>query len=131
MLTGGSPYGMFPLAIMNGLIGTFTAPATRGILPKLVGREDIQPANTYLNTTRSTAKIVSPAAAGILAATVGGGSGIALDALSFFLAATCLVHVRRPSHPAASQESLIHQIWEGWTYFVRQPWIGSITAAYG
>jgi MFS family permease len=130
VLTGGNPYGMFPLAIINGIIGAFAAPATRGILPELVGREDIPKANAYLNASRSTAKIVGPAAAGILAATVGGGWALALDALSFFLAAACLVHVRTPSHPAASQDSLSRQMREGWSYFIRQPWIWSITAVF-
>lgn len=130
VLTGGNPYGIFPLAIMNGIIGAFTAPATRGILPELVCREDIQQANAYLSTSRSTAKIVGPVGAGILAATAGGGWAIALDALSFFLAAACLVHVRTPARPVASRDTLLHQMREGWTYFVRQPWIWSITAAF-
>lgn len=130
VLTGGNPYGIFPLAIMNGIIGAFTAPATRGILPELVCREDIQQANAYLSTSRSTAKIVGPVGAGILAATAGGGWAIALDALSFFLAAACLVHVRTPARPVASRDTLLHQMREGWTYFVRQPWILSITAAF-
>ena len=130
VLTGANPYGMFPLAVMNGIIGAFTAPATRGIIPQLVARDDISRANAYISASRSTAKIVGPAAAGVLAATVGGGWAIALDALSFFLAAACLAHVRTPSHPAASQESLIRQMREGWAYFVRQPWIWSITAAF-
>lgn len=130
VLAGSNPYGMFPLAIMNGLIGAFTAPATRGILPELVGRADIPQANAYLNASRSTAKIVGPAAAGIMAATAGGGWAMALDALSFFVAAACLVHVRVPSRLVVSQESIIHQLREGWAYFVRQPWIWSITAAF-
>jgi hypothetical protein len=95
-----------------------------------VDADEIQEANAYLNTSRSAAKIVGPAAAGILAATVGGGWGIALDALSFFIAAALLAHVETPSHAAASHDSLIRTMRAGWTYFARRPWIWSITAAF-
>lgn len=130
VLTGTNPYWIFPLAVMNGIIGAFSAPATRGIVPELVDQADIQKANAYLNASRSTAKIVGPAAAGILAATIGGGWAIALDALSFCIAAACLTRVRIPSHPAVLRDSLVHQMRAGWAYFVRKPWIWSITAAF-
>lgn len=130
VLTDVNPYWLFPLAIMNGIISAFTAPATRGMVPELVNREDLQQANAYLNTSRSAAKIVGPAAAGVLVATVGGGWGIALDALSFFISAACLARVKTPSHPTAPQDSLVQQIRQGWTYFVRRPWIWSITGAF-
>ncbi len=130
VLTGGNPYGLFPLAVLNGVIGAFTAPATRGIIPELVHREAVQQANAYLATSRSVAKIVGPALAGILAATVGGGWSIAMDSLSFLVAAAFLTRVKTPSHPAPSQRSLLHEMREGWTYFVRRPWIWSITMAF-
>ncbi len=130
VLSGMSPVWIFPLAAINGLIGAFTAPAMRGIVPELVSPEHIQQANAYLNTSRSAAKIVGPAAAGILAATVGGGWGIAVDAVSFFGAALLLGRVRSPAMVATSGESLTSQMRAGWAYFIKQPWIWSITAAF-
>lgn len=131
VLTGANPYWIFPLAIMNGAIGAFTAPAIRGIIPELVDPNDIQQANAYLNTSRSVAKIVGPAAAGLLAATVGGGWAIALDALSFLVAGICLARVKTAAHPAVLPPSpLVYQMRAGWSYFIRRPWIWSITAAF-
>ncbi|PSR20770.1 MAG: MFS transporter [Sulfobacillus acidophilus] len=129
VLTRANPYALFPLAILNGVLAAFTAPATRGILPQLIDPEDIAQANAYLNASRSAAKILGPAASGVLAATVGGGWAIALDALSFFLASACFCRISTPSHPT-SPNSLLRQIQEGWTYFIRQPWIWPITAAF-
>jgi MFS family permease len=36
VLAGGNPYTIFPLAIINGILGAFTSPAMRGIIPELV-----------------------------------------------------------------------------------------------
>ncbi|PSR32828.1 MAG: MFS transporter [Sulfobacillus benefaciens] len=130
VLSNANPYWIFPLAIINGVLGAFTSPAIRGIVPELVDREDIKQANALLNTSRSASRIVGPAVAGMLVATVGGGWGIAFDALSFFIAGACMVRVRIPSHPKVSANSLIRQMGEGWEYFRHQRWIWSITGAW-
>ena len=130
VLTGSSPYWILPLAVVSGVIGAFTAPAVRGIVPEVVEKGYISEANALLNTSRSVAKVVGPAAAGVLVASVGGGWGIAVDALSFVLAALCMARVRIPSHPPASTESLLHQMQEGWAYFRQKRWIWSITGAW-
>ncbi|MCL5971652.1 MAG: MFS transporter [Firmicutes bacterium] len=130
VLTGANPYWIFPFAVINGVLGAFTSPAIRGIVPELVDGDDIKQANALLNTSRSAGRIVGPAVAGILVATVGGGWGIAFDALSFFIAGACMVRVRIPSHPIGSANSLLRQMGEGWAYFRRQRWIWSITGAW-
>ncbi len=130
VLTGRSPYWILPLAVVNGVVGAFTAPAIRGIVPEVVGKGDIREANALLNTSRSVAKVVGPAAAGILVASVGGGWGIAVDALSFFGSALCMARVRIPSHPAGPAGSVLRQMQEGWAYFRRRRWIWSVTGAW-
>jgi hypothetical protein len=130
VLTGANPYWLLPLAVANGVIGAVTGPATGSILPELVGAADVQPANAYLNAVRSVSKIVGPAAAGVLVATIGGGWAIALDAWSFFLAAACFVRLRLPAHPP-SADSFINQMRAGWAYYIRQPWIWVISAVFG
>ena len=130
VLFGANPYWIFPFAIVNGVLGAFTSPAMRGIIPEIVDSKDIKQANTLLNTSRSAAKIVGPTVAGVLVATVGGGWGIAMDAVSFFIAAACLARVRIPSGPSSTYSSLLQQMREGWSYFRRRRWIWSITGAF-
>lgn len=73
VLLGASPYFIFPLAIVNGILAAFTSPAMRGIIQEIVPQKDnIKQANSVLNATRSAAKIVGPTVAGILVATIGG-----------------------------------------------------------
>ena len=131
VLTGRNPYWIFPLAVANGILGAFTAPATRGIVPELVARDEIKEANSLLNASRSAAKVVGPAVAGILVATLGGGWGIALDAASFFLAALCMARVKIPAYAAATTDSLLIQMKQGWVYFRSRRWIWSVSGAWG
>ncbi len=130
VLSGANPYGIFPLAIVNGMLGAFTSPAMRGIIPELVDSKDIKQANSLLNASRSAARIVEPTVAGILVATLGGGWGIAIDAASFFIAAVCMTRVRIPSHPVVTDHSLLEQMRDGWAYFRRRRWIWLITGAF-
>lgn len=131
VLMGANTYFIFPLAIVNGVLGAFASPAMRGIIPEIVdNKDDIKQANSLLTTSRSAAKIVGPSVAGILVATVGGGWGIAIDSASFFIAAGCLNQVRIPSHPTVANSSLLRDMREGWSYFRNRRWIWSITAAF-
>jgi MFS family permease len=129
VLTGASPYLIFPLAVVNGVLGAFTSPAMRGIIPEIVPRADLRQANSLMSTSRSAAKIVGPTVAGILVATVGGGWGIGIDAASYLIAALCMTRVTVPSKPTVRSESLISQMREGWSYFRRRRWIWTVTAA--
>ncbi|WAH35281.1 MFS transporter [Alicyclobacillus dauci] len=129
-LSGASLDWLFPLAIVNGVLGAFTSPAMRGIIPEIVNSKHIKQANTLLSTSRSAARMVGPTVAGVLVATVGGGWGIAVDAASFFIAAVCLTRVRISAHPAVAGSSLLQDMREGWSYFRRRRWIWSITAAF-
>jgi MFS family permease len=130
VLTHSDPYLIFPFAALNGVLVAFTSPAMRGIIPEIVDSQNINQANSLLATARSSAKIVGPTAAGVLVATVGGGWGILFDAVSFFAAAVCLTRVKIPSHPAASETSLVEEMREGWSYFSRHQFIWLITAAF-
>lgn len=130
VLAGANPYWIFPLAVANGVLAAFTSPAMRGIIPEIVDRKDIMQANSLLNISRSAARIIGPTVAGVLAATVGGGMGIAMDAASFFIAAACLVRLRIPSRPPAADSTLLKDMRDGWAYFWGRRWIWSITGAF-
>ncbi len=131
VLTGASPVWLFPLAVANGGLSAFASPAMRGLVPEVVSAAQLGEANALLNTSRAAARILGPTAAGLLVATLGGGWGIALDALSFLLAAACMARVAIPTHPKpAEAPSLAHQLREGWDYFRQQRPIWAITLAF-
>jgi MFS family permease len=65
-------------------------------VPGLVGRDNLARANGYLEATLSVPFIVGPAAAGVLVATIGPATTLAIDAASFAVSAVSLAFVRRP-----------------------------------
>ena len=64
-------------------------------MPALVGRSQIGRANSYFEAIYSIGFIIGPAIAGVLAATIGPGPTLAIDAVSFALSALGLLFVRR------------------------------------
>ena len=91
-----------PLSILR----TFFLAGYTSSLPALVGRSEVGRANSVFETIYSIGYIVGPSMAGVLAATIGPGPTLAIDAVSFAISALGLAFVRRdlraPARPAAA-----------------------------
>ena len=74
---------VYALAAVLGLANTFDNPARRTLVNDLVPREEVVNAVSLNSTLITSARIVGPALAGALIATVGIGWCFALNALSF------------------------------------------------
>lgn len=118
------------LSLVTGAASAFTSPALRGIVPELVRSEDMQRANAMLASTRNAVRILAPAVAGILVASVGGGWALAVDAASYILAS--LAYTRIPPLPPlpASSEPLWRTLAEGWGTFRRLRWVVTMTISF-
>jgi MFS family permease len=132
LLTHQRPMLLLPFAAVNGVFQGLTTPALRGIVSNLIARPGLQRASSLLASARNTARILSPAAAGLLTASVGGGWAIAADAASFLLAAGCFARISLPRPPprAVDGSTMLGDLREGWAYFKSHPWIWSVTLAF-
>lgn len=101
-------------------------------VPGLVGRTQIGRANAVFEAAFNIGWIAGPAIAGILAATIGPGPTIALDALTFLVSAGALLFVRRPLRPEARAEPthLLTDIREGIAFVARQPTLRAVIALW-
>ena len=92
-------------------------------MPTLVGRGLVGRANSYFEAVYSTGYIVGPAIAGVLAATIGPGPTLAIDAVSFVASAVGLAFVRRDLRAPVDRprERLVTEIREGIDYIVTSP----------
>src|SRR4051795_12764341 len=108
-----------PMAILRSF---FLAGYTASI-PALVGRSLVGRANSYFEAIYSTGYIVGPAIAGLLAATIGPGATLAIDAVSFALSALGLLLVHRDLRAPVDRprQRLVTDIREGIDYIVRSP----------
>lgn len=132
LLTHQSPALLLPLSAFNGVGQAMTTPALRGIVPQLASGRGVQQANSLLASARNTTRMVGPAVAGVLTASAGGGWAIAMDAVSFLLAATCFARLSLPDLPPRTKggPTMLGELRQGWDYFGSHSWIWSVTLAF-
>ncbi|MGZ0150496.1 MFS transporter [Kribbella sp. WER1] len=115
------------LGAVNGVLDAFTSPALRGMVPDLVPREQLRQANSLLSSIRNATKIVGPAVAGVLVATVGGGPTIAVDAVSYLLAAILLSRLRIATPIEPRSAPVLSDVRRGWQEFRGIRWVWAVT----
>jgi MFS family permease len=108
-----------PMSILRAF---FLAGYTASV-PILVGRSQLARANSIFEAVYSFGYIIGPAIAGFLAATIGPGLTLAIDAASFALSSFALAFMRRdlraPSDRA--ETSIVADIREGIDFIVHHP----------
>lgn len=131
---GGPTMGVILLvaAPMSVLRSLFLAGYTASV-PALVGRSQVGRANSYFEAIYSMGYIVGPAIAGVLAATIGPGPTLAIDAVSFALSALGLAFVRRDLHAPIDRprQRLVTDIREGIDFIAGSPTLRSAILFWG
>ena len=79
---------------VNGASAAFIFPASAGLLPQTVPAGELQPANAIFRMFSTAAMVAGMSLGGVLVAGVGPGWGLAVDALSFVVAAACFATIR-------------------------------------
>jgi len=126
MLTG--------IEALNGAASAFTFPAIAGIVPLVIDRGRLQPANALLAFSRSGLTVVGPAVAGLLVVTVGPGWALAFDAATYLIAILCLWRVKLPARdPVSAPErtSMWAELRDGWSEFASRTWLWVVVVVFG
>lgn len=135
LLTGVAQLWMvIVLEAINGTVSAFTFPAIQGVVPLVVPRTHIQQANALLGFTRNGLSILGPTIAGLIVVTAGSGWAIAVDALSWLVAAGCMAKLKLPAAMKAQPgkaPSMWHDLVDGWSAFTQHTWIWLIVVAFG
>jgi MFS family permease len=120
------------LSALNGTLSAMSLPALAGIVPALVPREQLQPANVLISMSRNALAILGPSVAAALVVTVGPGWALAVDAITWLGAALLLVPVRLPARTHSGTEpSLFRELADGWGFFRRTTWLWVVVLAFG
>ena len=108
-----------PMSILRAF---FLAGYTASV-PILVGRSQLARANSIFEAIYSFGYIIGPAIAGFLAASIGPGMTLAIDAASFALSSLALSFMRRDlrAPPDRPQTGLVADIREGIEFIVHHP----------
>ena len=122
---------MIVLAAVHGLVSAISFPAMASMVPQLVPRDQLQRANALLSLSRGGLTIIGPTIGALLVVTVGSGWALAVDALTWLLAAVLLTPVKVPARtPSAERTSTLHELREGWSFFIATTWLWVVVLAF-
>jgi MFS family permease len=119
------------LTSINGVVAAISFPALASVLPQLVPRSQLQPANVLMSMVRNALTIIGPSVAGLLVVGAGAGWAVAVDGVTYLLAAILLLRVKLPPPPErADQASVLTDLREGWAFFTRTTWLWMVVLAF-
>lgn len=118
------------LAAVNGASSSCYQPASQALLPQTVPAESRHGALALSRIAGSSATIVGASLGGVLVAAFGPGWGLAVDALSFALAAVSFALIRVEVAPPAPSPGLVHELRVGWQEFTSRSWVWVIVVAF-
>ena len=119
------------LSVVHGLVSAMSFPAMASLLPQLVPRDQLQPANALMSLMRGGLTILGPTVSALLVVTVGAGWGLFVDALTWFASAALLLGVRIPPPEASGTTGMLADLREGWDFFRSVTWLWVVVLAFG
>ena len=91
---------VYALALFAGLVSAFEIPIRQAYLIELVGKTDLMTAIALNSSAFNVSRVVGPAIAGIVSATLGAAACFFVNAASFLAVLWGLVHIRPEPGPA-------------------------------
>ncbi len=127
---------LYAVALLASSLSAFFLVSYTSYLPSLVDRGQLADGNGKLATTQSAALVAGPALGALLVGLAGAARAMAGDAMSFAVAAVCLVLIRgREPGPGGAEQERPARFWpqlrEGLTYVLREPILRNSTAWNG
>jgi MFS family permease len=120
------------LSVIQGAVSGVAFPAMASVLPQLVPRSELQPANALVSLTRNGMMVLGPTVGALLVVTVGSGWALAVDAASWLLSAALLLPVALPpKEPGDASADTVRELREGWTFFWATPWLWRVVLGFG
>jgi MFS family permease len=118
------------LMFLNGMAIGFNAPATMGLIPQLVEKEELQTINSILGIARNSALIGGAALGGLLVSLIGAGATIAIDAVSFGISAILMAQLKPAAQAKIKEDSIFKQLKLGWVEFKSHTWLWAIVVQF-
>jgi Na+/melibiose symporter-like transporter len=118
---------VYVVAAVVSAVGQFFRPAENALLPRLVSKEHLVPANALNALNDNLGRLIGPALGGLVAAWIGLGGVAAVDAASYLVAAAMIAAIaastgpERASQPdAGAATGTRAAVWHEWLDGLRQ-----------
>jgi MFS family permease len=111
------PWMVLALAFVFGIFNAFDLPLRQSFIVEMVGKEDLSNAIALNSAAFNTARVLGPAVAGVLVATVGEGGCFWINAVSFVAVIASLTRLDLPPRATTSSgEVSLSTLTEGIRY---------------
>lgn len=107
---------VFVLATLLGVVNAFDMPGRQSLLIQMTGKEDLLSAISLNSAMFNSARIVGPAAAGVLVAAVGEGRCFLINGVSFLAVIAALAAMRLPRFVRGAVASPWKHLVDGFRY---------------
>lgn len=111
------------MGLVNGCVSALGGPSSSAMTPLTVPVHQLPAAISLRRLCSNTAQIVGFGVAGIIVAVFGAGWGIAIDAVTYLVAAVCFSMLRVPHVMAPKGESLLRGLGVGAREVMRHTWL--------
>jgi len=114
-----TPTQIMFIALFNGVIMAFDAPARQSIVVELVGREHLFNAITLNSVAFNSSRIIGPAVAGVLISIIGMSGCFYLNGISFLAVIIALFYIKFGKSTVRNKNSALRDIKEGLIFISR------------
>lgn len=119
------------LSAVNGAANALFIPASRGLVPQIVGPSELQSANALIRLSQNSASLAGAAISGAVIVAVGADWAIEIDAATFGISAFLVLTSRAPrTGRGARRTALAAELREGWQEFRSRQWVWVIVAQF-
>jgi MFS family permease len=123
---------VYVLAFLLGCSTAFDAPARQAFVSELVGETDLVNAVGLNSTSFNAARLLGPAAAGVMISAVGTGWAFVVNAASYVAVLAALLLLRTGQlHRERGERAALHGLAEGFAYVRRRPDLQAILVMMG
>lgn len=102
--TGGATWPIYLVAFIQSSVGQFFGPAENALLPTLVGKEQLTPANALNALNNNLARLLGPAAGGLMMASYGLTGVVLVNVASYLVAAALIALLSAAAGTASRRE---------------------------
>jgi MFS family permease len=122
---------LYVVVVLAGIGNLFETVTAQSFIPRLVPRDQLLPANSAVMQSNSTVNTTGSALGGVLVQLLTAPIAIAVDAISFLLAAFCKARIRTPGPAVSSavrpKQHLRTDILEGLRAVLAHPVVRAVT----
>jgi len=122
---------LYIVTLSAGVLTVFFEIAYQANIPSLVQKSQIVEANSKLETSRSTAQVLGPSAAGVAITTIGAATSVLADTMGYLASSISLLSLNRaePLPDSGSGRSTWHDIRQGLSVVFGDKRLRSIAAS--